>query len=249
NASRDGSCERARRTDPGFPVIVVENRRNEGFAKANNAAFARCDAPFIALLNADTKVERDWLAKLITKMQSDARIAVAGSRQVPQESSRKIDPITHEASWCSGGHCLIRAEALNAVGYFDEGFFMYGEDVDLCWRMWIAGYSCVHVPEAVCHHHYDGSERNRSRRLYYHVRNSILLRYCYGEAPDVKKEIGRWMREGLSRMIRHGAFGESWAVLAGVLGHYAHAGYFAKKGAVLKANARFNEVRRDWISI
>lgn len=249
NASTDDSVACARSAAPGFEVDVLVNPCNFGFARANNMVFPKCSAPFIALLNNDTKVEPDWLATLVAKIQSDGKIAIVGSRQVPQESPRKIDPVTHEASWCSGGHCLIRAEALKAVGYFDEGFFMYGEDVDLCWRMWIAGYSCVYVPDAVCHHHYDKVVRNRVRRLYYHVRNSILLRYCYGETPDVKREIGRWVREGLSRMIRHGAFVESRAVLSGVLGHYVHAAYFKKKGAFLKANARFNEVRRDWISL
>ena len=249
NASQDGSAAFARSCDPGFVVEVIVNEQNLGFAAANNLALARCDAPFVALLNNDTKVEPDWLSRLTAKISSDPGIAVAGSRQVPQESSRKIDPVTQETSWCGGGHCLIRTEALARAGHFDERFFMYGEDIDLCWRMWLAGYSCVYVPDAVCRHHYDGAVPFLSRRMYYHVRNSILLRYAYGEQGEVKQEIARWAREGCARGLRHFRFRESFAIFAGVLGHYRQTGYFLKKGAELKKNARFARIRATWITL
>jgi len=249
NASQDDSVAVARSCDPGFVVEVIVNEQNLGFAAANNLALARCDAPFVALLNNDTKVEPDWLSRLTAKISSDPGIAVAGSRQVPQESSRKIDPVTQETSWCGGGHCLIRTEALGRAGYLDERFFMYGEDIDLCWRMWLAGYSCVYVPDAVCRHHYDGAVPFLARRMYYHVRNSILLRYAYGEHGEVKQEIARWVREGFAKGLRHLRFRESCAIFAGVLGHYCHTGYFLKKGAELKKNARFEKIRMTWITL
>ncbi|MFA5100221.1 MAG: glycosyltransferase family 2 protein [Candidatus Omnitrophota bacterium] len=249
NASSDNSVEFARGFDPGFRVEVVANRRNEGFAKGNNRIFPLCQAPFIALLNNDAKVEKDWLSKLVLKIQSDKAIAITGSRQVPQESSRFIDPGTQEASWCGGGHCLIRKEALDSVGYFDEGFFMYGEDVDLCWRMWLAGYKCVYVPEAVCQHHYNDVSCYRVRRLFYHVRNSILLRYSYGDVCDIKKEIARWGREGLAMGLKRLRFKESCAILAGAITHFLYAGYFLKKGRILKAGRRFNGIRSKWITL
>jgi len=249
NASKDGSVECARRFNPGFTVAIVENPRNLGFARANNLMLRNCGAPFIALLNNDTKVEKDWLSGLTAKMQSDQMIGIVSSRQVPQESSRLIDAITQETSWCSGGHCVIRRSALEGVGFFDEGFFMYGEDVDLSWRMWLAGYKCVYVPEAVCQHHYDDTSLYGVRRLYYHVRNSILLRYIYGRGEEIRKEIWRWVKEGLASGLKRRSFARAYAILAGVTGHFFCAGYFLRKGRDLKANPRFNEMRRRWITL
>jgi len=249
NASNDGSLEFVRSLKPGFSLKIILNKRNLGFAGANNKVFLECTSEYIALLNNDTRVEKDWLAELAQKIQSGPEIGIVSSRQVPNESSRLIDPATNETSWCSGGHCLIRRSALDAVGYLDEDFFMYGEDVDLSWRMWLAGYKCLYVPEAVCQHHYGDKENYSVRRLYYHVRNSILLRYAYGEGRDIAKEISRWAKEGLASGLKRFRFKEAYAILAGVFAHFFFIVHFLKKGKALKAQGRFKEIKKKWITL
>lgn len=249
NGSKDGSLRITREFDPGFEVVIIENGCNCGFAKAVNIAIRRSDAPSVALLNTDTKVAKDWLSMLVVKMGSDEKVGIAGSRQIPQESSRKIDPITNETSWCSGGHCLIRRSALDSVGLLDEAFFMYGEDVDLSWRMWLAGYKCVYVPLAVCNHHYDGKGRFIVRRLHYHVRNSILLRYCYGNSEESRRQLSRWIKEGAACAVKRLQWGRAWAVLSGVIAHFFYRGHFLQKGRGLKVNPLFAEIKDKWITL
>jgi N-acetylglucosaminyl-diphospho-decaprenol L-rhamnosyltransferase len=63
--------------------------------------------------------------------------------------------------WVSGTAMAVRREAFEQVGGFDESYFMYVEDVDLCWRLTKAGWSVLVVPEASVMHHIGGSSRHR----------------------------------------------------------------------------------------
>jgi len=77
-----------------------------------------------------------------------------------------------EVCYPSGAAVLFKREALEKVGLFDEEFWMYNEDQDLGWRLWLAGYKCVLAPEAVVFHKYEFS---RSIKKYYWMdRNRIL---------------------------------------------------------------------------
>jgi len=247
NNSRDGSLDYLRRSSVPFKLTVIANKKNYGFARASNMVFKRCSAPYVGLLNNDTKVDRMWLARLVEKIQSDSSVGMVSSREIPQEASRKIDPQTNEISWCCGGHCLIRSLALEKTGYFDERFFMYAEDVDLSWRMWLAGYKCVNVPQALCEHHHTKIEQYRIRRLYFYVRNSILLRYAYGTGRQIQKAIARWSWEAGSLGLKRLRLKEACTVALAVLAHLFYIPYFLKKRKNLIASANFKEVRRQWI--
>ncbi|MBI4262596.1 glycosyltransferase family 2 protein [Candidatus Uhrbacteria bacterium] len=78
-----------------------------------------------------------------------------------------------EISYCSGAAVMYRASALRAVGFLDESFFMYHEDLDLGWRLWMAGWKNVLASEAVVYHKYEFS---RSIKKYYFMeRNRFLV--------------------------------------------------------------------------
>ncbi|MDD4900782.1 MAG: glycosyltransferase family 2 protein, partial [Patescibacteria group bacterium] len=77
-----------------------------------------------------------------------------------------------EICYPSGAAVLFKAEALKEVGLFDEEFWMYNEDQDLGWRLWLNGWRCVLAPEAVVFHKYEFS---RSIKKYYYLdRNRIM---------------------------------------------------------------------------
>ncbi|MDD5347399.1 MAG: glycosyltransferase family 2 protein [Candidatus Omnitrophica bacterium] len=249
NGSRDGSLESMRTCTPGFAVEIVENGRNLGFARANNLILGRASAPYVALLNNDAKVEPGWLKILVAKLESDPAIGIVSSRQVPKESERFIEAGTNRTSWCSGGHCVIRKSVLERAGFFDERFFMYGEDVDLSWRIWLAGFSCVYVPEAVCEHHRTRDSRYDFRRYYFHVRNSILLRYKYAGALAGFRESMRWTKEAGSRIIRRGLFSEGFVILEAVLGHVFLILHFLESRRHLINEPDFEAVKRQWIRL
>jgi GT2 family glycosyltransferase len=77
-----------------------------------------------------------------------------------------------EICYPSGAAVLFTRDALEKVGLFDEEFWMYNEDQDLGWRLWLAGYQCVLAPEAVVYHKYEFSRS--ASRYYWLDRNRIL---------------------------------------------------------------------------
>ncbi len=248
NASTDGSEAVLRNGTVGFPCEIIRSERNEGFAAANNRGFARARGEFAALLNPDTRVRPEWLKELVKVMRADGSVGIAGSRQVPSESDRRIDPATGSVSWCCGGHCLIRMDALRAVGYFDERFFMYSEDVDLSWRMWLAGYRCAYVAGSVCEHSHGGKQSNVFRRTYYHVRNGILLRYKYGTLREIAGGYLKWSIEMFSRLRRRRQARQSLAIMLALLCHIRSIPYFAAMRRDVFGKDTFKRLKKEWIT-
>jgi GT2 family glycosyltransferase len=82
-----------------------------------------------------------------------------------------------EADWMLGGFLMLRRVLLDELGGFDEGFFLYGEDIDLCYRAWRAGWSCWYVPGAVVEHEHQAVTDHAllTRRTLWHWRG--ILRF------------------------------------------------------------------------
>lgn len=78
--------------------------------------------------------------------------------------------------WASGTAMLVRKSVLDEIGTFDEDFFAHMEEIDLCWRMHLAGYRVVTVPRAVIFHHAGSTLKPDSpQKLYLNHRNSLLM--------------------------------------------------------------------------
>lgn len=174
NGSVDGSVETILSLPGVTPRILGENL---GFAAGNNRAIAECDTEFVALLNPDAFPEPGWLEALLAAARAQPSVAAFGCRQMRAECDGLLDglgDIYHFSGlvWRRGhgraqrdedllpceifspcaAAALYRRQALIAVGGFDEDFFCYVEDVDLGFRLRLAGYGAVYVPEAVVHH-------------------------------------------------------------------------------------------------
>jgi GT2 family glycosyltransferase len=115
-------------------------------------------------------------------MLADDRIAVTEARQSPREHPKAIDSRSGETTWCSGAAALVRRAAFEAVGGFDERFFMYCEDVDLSWKFWLTGWKCVYVRDAVVQHLTQDLMPGKRRTLenYFSFRNSLFLFHRFG---------------------------------------------------------------------
>ena len=79
-----------------------------------------------------------------------------------------------EVDWVSGAFIAMRREALDEIGGFDEKYFMYVEDVDLCWRMWRAGWSVGFIPRGEVYHHIGMSSQAVPARMVFHHHASML---------------------------------------------------------------------------
>lgn len=175
NASTDGSAAFLRETYPAVRVHPMTD--NAGFAAGNNAGARVAQATeFLAFLNNDTEVERGWLAALIAALERTPEAAMAAAHIVRfdppgiidsagdgylraggafkrhhDEPERGPEPAGDPFGVC-GAACLVRRAAFEALGGFDERFFMVYEDVDLSYRARLAGHRIIYVPEARVRH-------------------------------------------------------------------------------------------------
>jgi GT2 family glycosyltransferase len=150
---------------------------NLGFAAANNVALSQCKTEFVALLNPDAFPEPKWLESLLHAASLYPDVAAFGSKQLCQDNAKMLDGMGdayHMSGlvWRAGygqlesslsqtvrqifspcaAAALYRRQALVEVGGFDEDYFCYVEDVDLGFRLRLAGYKAMYIPSAVVHH-------------------------------------------------------------------------------------------------
>ncbi len=151
-----------------------EMAENLGFAGAMNVAVAACATPYLIALNPDAFPAPDWLAVLLAAADRYPHVAAFGSLQIGADDAARIDgfgdhylitgqawrgetrPPTQGDLAYSFGVCaaaaLYRIDLLRAVGGFDARFFCFYEDVDVAFRLRLAGAECAVVPAAVVSH-------------------------------------------------------------------------------------------------
>lgn len=199
NASNDGSAEYVRQTLPSARVIGLPH--NAGFAAANNVglrdAMARgCDYAF--LLNQDTAVTPGFLREAVTVAETDPQIAAVQSKLLLYGTSlmnswgneihflgfgfagghRQPDQVlsVREITYASGAAVLLRCATLQRVGLLVEELFMYHEDLELGWRLRLAGYYSMLAPKSVVYHKYEFTRS--AGKFYWMERNRFLVMYA-----------------------------------------------------------------------
>lgn len=179
---------------PGAAVIV--NGRPQGFGANHNAAFRRCTAPHFCVVNPDVRVKVDPFPALIAALDgggvagprvcdpggrtedSARRFPTAGSllRKLlsePPGPDYPVDRGPQRVDWVAGMFMLFRSEAFRATGGFDERFFLYYEDVDICRRMGALGYGAVYVPGVTVVHDARRESRRNPRRMAIHAASAL----------------------------------------------------------------------------
>jgi GT2 family glycosyltransferase len=200
NASSDGSETFVAERYPS--VRVVRNTRNVGFAAGNNAGARMAQGTWLAFLNNDTVAAREWLAKLwqaATDPAHDESVALVTSRIESLSRPGVLDsagdgylraggafkrghgsaasqfPQSEEVFGACGAAFMIRRDVFNALGGFDERFFMVYEDVDLSYRAQLAGYRCWYEADAVVRHAGSGTLGVASTRAVYYGQRNLEL--------------------------------------------------------------------------
>jgi GT2 family glycosyltransferase len=190
NGSHDDSVERIKAAVPTLPMRMdfVATGRNLGFTGGYEEAFRYAEADYYFVVNLDTAIAPDAIDILVTALEDDPQIGIAEARQSPREHPKYYDAVTRETSWCSGACMMIRPSALRRVGGgFERNFFMYCEDVDLSWRMWLHGWKCVYVPKAVVEHYTEDLDPRKTPKTqhYYTMRNGALMHAMYGSKKEL----------------------------------------------------------------
>jgi len=174
-----------------FPVERIDNAQPMGFGANNNQAFSRCATPWFLVLNPDIRFDRDVLAPLMAQARPDAglltpRILEPG-KAAPEQHRRVLTPleilrrrrpgyaIPAVPAWVPGLFMLFRAKAYAAVRGFDERFFMYGEDFDICARLALAGWRFQVGEDLLARHEAQRASRTSRRHLYWHVTSLLKV--------------------------------------------------------------------------
>jgi len=184
----------------GFPIEVVRNHTPRGFGTNHNAAFRRSRQPVFCVLNPDIRLAANPFPELMRELQRD-RTGVVAPRIVDpsgrtEDSARRfptlwslvakalghanaldyeIGAMPFSPDWVAGMFMLFKQEAFRAVGGFDERYFLYYEDVDICARLRAAGYAIHLVPAVSAIHDARRASRRNWRHRAWHLQS--IVRY------------------------------------------------------------------------
>ncbi|MGE4357604.1 MAG: glycosyltransferase [Candidatus Omnitrophota bacterium] len=193
NGSNDGSIEFVKEN---YPKIRILKNDVNNYCRANNLGIKHAKGEYIAFLNNDTKVDKEWLNELIKVITSDENIGGVGGKTLYPDG--KISNVGHyelpnfywgekgagqektgyqkveERPSLCGVAVLYPKRIFEKVGLLDEDFIIYMEDIDISYRIRKAGYKLLYVPQAIVHHYFHGTGNHDLSRFYIE-RNRLLF--------------------------------------------------------------------------
>lgn len=188
-----------------FPLLLIENTRPKGFGTNHNQAFARSRGDFFGVINPDIRLTADPLAPLCALLSANPQIGMAAplvrnaagetednARRFPTPGrilkrilSRKtaLDyPVLDRpfpVDWLSGLFLFFPRPVFSRINGFDEGYYLYGEDIDLGARLRLAGYEALLHPEVTVIHHARRHSHRKPNYLKWHLIS--LMRFFRSE--------------------------------------------------------------------
>lgn len=170
---------------------------NVGVSRGHNTLFR--EAPVgskLLVINPDTVFPPHLISRLSAFADKQTDFGIVEARQIPLEHPKDFDPDSFVTSWAVTCCCLFNVEAFDAVGGFDEAFFMYCDDVDISWRIRAKGYEVYYCIDTFIYHSKrltaGGIEVPRSEE-YYGLINSLLLRTKYDQ-DKLNEPVLKWLR-------------------------------------------------------
>ncbi|MEL4304535.1 glycosyltransferase family 2 protein [Methanococcoides sp. LMO-2] len=174
NASTDGSVDFIKENYPD--TVIINNNKNLGFAEANNIGVQKSKGEYLFLLNNDAWVEKNTIQELLSTYSKIDNLGVVGCKVknpdgTIQDLGIKIDRLGYpiginkestddfvaDVFFVSGCAFFMKKELFSRFNGFDERYFMFAEDVDLCWRVRLQGYKIVTNTNAEIYHYGGGS--------------------------------------------------------------------------------------------
>ena len=183
-------------------VKVITMNRNVGATKARNLGAEAAKGEFVVFLDNDTVVTPDWLNGLVDAMQKDKNIGVAGGKILCLNEPNKINSaggiitfigvgydlgffdnnsehynIRGSRGYLCGAVTIVRRDEFLSFGGFDEDYFIYLDDTDICWRYWLYGKRVEYIPDSVIYHKcavMSGIFINTPLKVFYGTRNPLF---------------------------------------------------------------------------
>lgn len=179
NGSADGSLERLESEVPF--ARIVDAGRNLGFAGGCNLGAARARGDILGFLNNDARPDGEWISAAVERFREDPRIGAVASKVVDWEGERidfvdaaltwfgmgykpgtgeplgSVDEASGDVLFGTGSGMFVRSEVYRSLGGFDEDYFMFFEDVDLGWRLNLAGHRFAYEGDSLVFHKHHAS--------------------------------------------------------------------------------------------
>jgi len=246
NASKDESVKIIRKKFPSVRLIANEN--NRGFGAANNQALRECKGRHVVFLNPDTTVEPESFYTMAAFMDAHPKVGLAGPKVLNPDGTRQ-DSVSYRYPGhrygaadlgvlpgniaCVLGACQIAsARLLRELGGFDEDFFLYGEDQDICLRVRKRGFEIGVIGDAVIMHHGGQSERHN-------LPEDVLRKKILGEYLFYKKH---YKPENVRKIRRAQHLRALWRILSIRLQRYV---FFSDRDTALRKLSRYRVIYNE----
>lgn len=198
NNSSDGTVVKISSAFPNAKII--RNTKNEGFGTANNKALSITDTKFAFLVNPDCYASTPLITSLLPIFEDYPDAAIAAPQILNADGELEVNYRWSRLGWkstglhadgpccvgfVSGAAMLIRLDAIRHIGFFDEQFFLYYEDEDLCERLFKHKLELIVAPNAKIFHRSRGSVRggntltNEYTRGFHHAQSKIKFEQKY----------------------------------------------------------------------
>ncbi|MBN4076885.1 glycosyltransferase [Mariprofundus ferrooxydans] len=204
HGSSDGSVELWRKLiekhQGDFRAIELSEKGNDGFGAGHNYNFKHVTTEYFLVSNLDLEFEKDSLVSVVSRaLSDDVDVALWELRQKPYEHPKYYDPVTMETSWSSSACALFRSSVFEQLGGYEKKIFMYGEDVELSYRLRDHGYRLHYCPDAVVWHYtYDEISQVKPLQFSGSTLANGYLRLRYGSIKDIINIIPLYMKQLLT---------------------------------------------------
>lgn len=273
NASTDGSLEYVKKNFCDKPKLkFIENAGSFGPAVARNKGAKIASGEYLIFLDNDTRVDAGWLSGLVSVLENDNTIGAAQAKLLRMDREEFYDcagdylgPLGFLIERARGAKdtgqfdfvtdilnaksaaSIIRRGLFEKIGGFDEDFYMYLEETDLSWRVWLAGYRVVFIPSAKVYHAFNSAKKDfkryYSKRLvrHYGCRNYIATLIKNLEFINLIKflplHIGCWFLLSLFFALK-GNFEDTFYILTGIGWNMLNIGLLLKKRQLINTKIR-----------
>jgi GT2 family glycosyltransferase len=257
NGSTDGSTKLVMElfgTDPRLRIICKE--RNLGPAAGRNIGVGVARGKYVAFIDDDTEVDPNWLTEGVNVMESDPSIGAAQCKLLLIDHQDKFDyagdylsqygflvqrvnfeEVDHgqldevvELFGVKSAGMIVRRDVLLHVGDFDEDYFIYMEETDLCWRIWLNNYRVIFIPMSIVYHAFSRKSKLTSTRTkfltkYLGTKNYITTMIknlgTWNLVKILPLHIGFWIGIIVWHIMRRRLIEASW-IAKGVLYNLTH---------------------------
>ena len=216
-----------------FPSVrMVQTSRNSGFVKTANRGMRSARGDLVILLNNDVECEPDFVERLVVAANANPEVGILApkmrlfyarsvlngvgtqmsqsgfgwDRGLCEKDEGQYDEPCQVFGAC-GGAMLIRKDVLERVGYMDPAFYFLFDDIDLCWRARLLGYSAMTVPDAVIYHKFGGFYGKLSPRKYFLASKNrlraFLKNYEWGTIRRLMPDVVRADWSTIKNMFKH----------------------------------------------